>query len=218
MKSEFWLERWQKGEIGFHQPQFNNYLTQYWPQLDLPAAGRVFVPLCGKSLDMLWLRQQGHGVVGCELSDQAVLAFWEENDLECTCHPSSTHIRFQGDEIALLVGDYFQLTPADLAGVTAVFDRAALIALPPEMRPAYVEQMAQLLPSGAQMLLVTMEYPQQEMAGPPFSVPAAEVESLYTPHFEVELLESVSTLDDNPRFRQRGLTALQETVWQLQRR
>lgn len=218
MKGEFWLERWQKGEIGFHQPQVNGYLTQYWPQLGLLGTERVFVPLCGKSLDMLWLRQQGHSVVGCELSDQAVLAFWEENELECTCHPSATHIRFQGEGIALLVGDYFQLSTADLAGVTAVFDRAALIALPPEMRSAYVEQMARLLPEGAEMLLVTMTYPQQEMAGPPFSVSAAEVEALYAPHFEVELLESVSTLDDNPRFRQRGLTALQETVWKLRRR
>lgn len=218
MKQEFWLERWQKGEIGFHQAEFNGYLTRYWPQLGLSGGERVFVPLCGKSLDMLWLRQQGHGVVGCELSDQAVLAFWEENDLECTCHPAASHIRFQGDEIALLVGDYFQLTPADLAGVTAVFDRAALIAMPPEMRPGYVAQMARLLPSGAQMLLVTMEYHQHEMSGPPFTVAADEVEELYAPHFEVELLESVSTLDDNPRFRQRGLTALGEKVWRLRRR
>lgn len=217
MKSEFWLERWQKGEIGFHQPGFNGYLTRYWPQLGLAGGERVFVPLCGKSLDMLWLRQQGHGVVGCELSDQAVLAFWEENELECTCHPSTTHIRFQGDEIALLVGDYFQLTSSDLAGAMAVFDRAALIALPEEMRPAYVEQMARLLPSGAQILLVTMEYPQHEMAGPPFSVPAASVTELYGPYFEVQQLASAATLDDNPRFRQRGLTALDEKVWQLRR-
>lgn len=217
MKQEFWLERWQKGEIGFHQPEYNSYLIRYWPQLGVAEGERVFVPLCGKSLDMVWLRQQGQSVVGCELSDQAVLAFWDENDLECTCHPSTTHIRFQGEGIALLVGDYFQLTPADLAGVTAVFDRAALIALPEEMRPAYVEQMARLLPSGAQMLLVTMEYPQHEMAGPPFSVPAASVTELYGPHFEVQLLASISTLDDNPRFRQRGLSALEEKVWRLRR-
>ncbi len=217
MKGEFWLERWQRGEIGFHQPQFNNYLTEQWQQLGLTGSESVFVPLCGKSLDLLWLRQQGHTVVGIELSDQAVLAFWEENGLECLCLPAGPFINFQGDGISLLVGDYFQLTQAILKGVTAVFDRAALIALPPEMRSAYVAQMAELLPSGAQILLVTMEYPQYEMPGPPFSVPEAEVMALYGPHFEVQQLASLPTLDDNLRFRQRGLTALAETVWQMRR-
>lgn len=217
MKSEFWLERWQRGEIGFHQPQFNNYLTKQWQQLGLTGNESVFVPLCGKSLDLLWLRQQGHTVVGIELSDQAVLAFWEENSLECLCQPVGPFINFQGDGISLLVGDYFQLTQETLKGVTAVFDRAALIALPPEMRCAYVAQMAQLLPSGAQILLVTMEYPQYEMPGPPFSVPEAEVMAFYGPHFEVQQLASLPTLDDNLRFRQRGLTALVETVWQMRR-
>jgi thiopurine S-methyltransferase len=217
MKSEFWLERWQRGEIGFHQPQFNNYLTEYWQLLGLAGSETVFVPLCGKSLDLLWLRQQGHTVVGIELSDQAVLAFWEENALECLYQPAGAFINFQGDGISLLVGDYFQLTQETLKGVTAVFDRAALIALPPEMRPVYVEQMAQLLPSGAQVLLMTMEYPQHEMAGPPFSVAEAEVIALYSPHFEVQQLASFSTLDDNARFRQRGLTALTEKVWRLRR-
>lgn len=218
MKEAFWLERWQKGEIGFHQPEFNAYLTRHWPRLGLAGSERVFVPLCGKSLDMLWLRQQGHSVAGCELSDQAVLAFWEESGLECTCHPAAAHVRFQGDGIALLVGDYFQLTANDLAGTAALFDRAALIALPPEMRPAYVEQMARLLPLRARGLLVTMEYDQSQMSGPPFSVAAEEVRALYGPLFELELLESISILDENPRFRQRGLTALEEKVWQLRRR
>ncbi len=215
MNGEFWRERWQRGEIGFHQSQFNNYLTEYWQQLGLVGSEPVFVPLCGKSLDLLWLRQQGHTVVGIELSDQAVLAFWEENDLECVCQSAGAFINFQGDGIGLLVGDYFQLTQESLKGVMAVFDRAALIALSAEMRPAYVEQMAQLLPSAAQILLVTMEYPQHEMAGPPFSVPAAEVIELYGPYFEMQQLASFSTLDDNVRFRQRGLTALAETVWLL---
>ena len=218
MKHEFWLERWQKGEIGFHQPQFNSYLTQYWPELASAEGERVFVPLCGKSLDMLWLRQQGHDVVGIELSDQAVEAFWQENALDCCRETTGPFAAFRGEGITLLVGDYFQLTPGHLAGVTLVFDRAALIALPPEMRSSYVEQMAQLLPSGGQVLLVTMEYPQEEMAGPPFSVPEDEVRSLYSPHFEVNQLASTSTLDENPRFRQRGLTALQERVWLLRRK
>ncbi len=217
MKQEFWQERWQRGEIGFHQPQINRYLTQYWPQLSLTGVERVFVPLCGKSLDMLWLRQQGHEVVGIELSEQAVEAFWQENALECCRQPSGSFIDFQGDGIQLLVGDYFHLTPEALTGVAVVFDRAALIALPEEMRPDYVEQMARLLPSGTQMLLVTMEYPQQEMNGPPFSVSATEVHQLYTPYFEVQALASFATLDDNARFRQRGLTRLDERVWKLLR-
>lgn len=218
MKSEFWLDRWHKGEIGFHQQQFNSYLTEQWQQLGLAGSESVFVPLCGKTLDLLWLRQQGHQVMGVELSDQAALAFWEENGLECSCQPVGPFINFQGDGIGILVGDYFQLSAADLQGVNAVFDRAALIALPPEMRVAYVAHMAQLLPSGAQVLLVTMEYPQQEMDGPPFNVSVAEVETLYGPHFEVQPLAAFSVLDDNPHFRKRGLTALTERVWRLRRR
>ncbi len=218
MKSGFWLDRWQKGEIGFHQGQFNDYLTQYWQRLALTGSESVFVPLCGKSLDLLWLRQQGHSVIGIELSDQAVLAFWEENGLECSCQPAGGFINFQGDGIGLLVGDYFELTQARLNGVTAVFDRAALIALPPEMRAAYVAKMGELLPSGSQILLVTMEYPQQEMSGPPFNVSEAEVEALYGPCFEVEQLASVAVLEHNEHFRKRGLTALTERVWQLRRR
>ena len=156
MQREFWLERWQHNEIGFHQQTFNAHLQEYWKYLDIPPQGPVFVPLCGKSRDMLWLRAQGHPVVGVEISDLALRDFFAENQLR----PQHLHRPpfdiWQADGMRLLCGDFFQLTPADLGAIAAVYDRASLIALPPGMRPHYVEKLTGILPAQVEMLLVTM--------------------------------------------------------------
>jgi thiopurine S-methyltransferase len=215
MEPQHWLERWEKQQIGFHQAHVNMHLETFWPGSGIPPGARVFVPLCGKSLDMLWLRAQGHEVLGIEISPKAVADFFREQGLEPTVHKEARFERWQCDGLTLLVGDFFDLQPADLESVGAVYDRASLIALPPAMRADYARHMTTLKPAGAVTLLISMEYPQQQMQGPPFSVEEAEIRTLYEPHYAVERLLQLDVLGENPRFRQRGLTRLQEKVYRL---
>lgn len=215
MHADFWHERWQRNQIGFHQQSFNPYLQQYWPALGAAAGSRVFVPLCGKSGDMLWLRAQGHEVIGVELSPLAVAAFFEENGLAASVRTQGPFEVHEVDGLAIYCGDVFALAPDDLAGVDAMYDRAALIALPPAMRPVYAAKLRQLLPSGTRTLLVAIEYDQAEMDGPPFSVPETEVHALYASDCAIERLCADDILDAEPKFRDKGLTRLQEKVYAL---
>lgn len=217
MQPEFWHERWRAGQIGFHQSAVDRNLRRYWPMLNLGRGSRVFVPLCGKSLDMIWLRDQGHAVVGVELSATAVEAF-------CTEHGISPKQRVQGDfdicesaNLELLRGDFFALTPALLGDAAAVYDRAALISWASELRSAYVEHLAELVRSGTQMLLITLEYAQDQMSGPPFSVQGDEVRRLYSPNFKIEEIARGDILASEPRLRKRGVTELLEVCYHLVR-
>ncbi|MCX7626823.1 MAG: thiopurine S-methyltransferase [Methylophilaceae bacterium] len=215
MQPDFWHERWKNNQIGFHQHAINAHLRRFWPTLGAFPRSRAFVPLCGKSRDMVWLRDQGFEVIGVELSPLAVEAFFAENGLEATVTPRRDLTLYQAPGITLYCGDFFALNPTDLEMVGAVFDRAALIALPPEMRPGYARHMLKLLPPGARILLVTFEYDQREMPGPPFSVSENEVRKLFGDHCEVELLGSFDILAEESRFREKGLTALEEKVYRL---
>lgn len=215
MNPNFWHERWQRNEIGFHQQEINAHLQDYWAQLAIPAGGQVFVPLCGKSRDLLWLRARGHAVLGVEISSIAVRNFFAENALTPQVTRQGVFERYEADGLALLCGDFFDLTPAELQGVTGVYDRASLIALPPELRTRYAEHSAAILPTVAYTLLVTMEYPQDEMSGPPFAVREDEVHRLYDKRFTVACLFTKDILAENPRFRERGLSALAEKVYLL---
>ena len=212
MKKEFWLERWERKETGFHQNDFNPYLRQFWPDLHLAEGSAVFVPLCGKSLDMLWLSDQGHAVLGVELSAIAVQAFFSENGYSPQHDTSGKFDLCEAGGIRILCGDFFDLGKDDLKNVAAVYDRASLIALPPEMRERYVRHLVNILPPGTQILLVTVDYPQAEMQGPPFSVSSDEVEVLYREHAEVRVLAELDVLAQNPRFRERGLSRLRENI------
>ncbi len=215
MKKEFWLERWERAEIGFHQDAVNPYLLQYWPELQAAQGSEVFVPLCGKSLDMLWLRQQGHAVLGVELSPIAVRDFFAENGLALTHARAGQFDRCEAEGIRILCGDFFELSKQDMTQVSAVYDRASLVALPPQMRERYARHLAEILPSGTQVLLVTFDYPQAEMQGPPFAVSAAEVHSLYGPFADIRLLAQADVLEQNPRFKQRGVSRMEENVFLL---
>lgn len=215
MKKDFWLERWEREEIGFHQDEFNRYMCRYWPELGMAPGSEVFVPLCGKSRDMLWLKGQGHRVLGVELSAIAVQAFFEENGLAPRHDELGKFERCEADGISILCGDFFDLGREDLVNVGTVYDRASMIALPPQMRERYVRHLADILPRGAQLLLITMDYPQTEMQGPPFSVSADEVETLYREYAEVRLLAQLDVLEHNPRFQKRGLSRMQENVFLL---
>jgi thiopurine S-methyltransferase len=215
MEKEFWMERWDKREIGFHQDGINPYLSRYWSELNLARDSEVFVPLCGKSRDMLWLREQGHRVVGVELSDIAVRAFFEENGYIPRYDADERFKCCAADDVRLLCGDLFDLEKNDLAEVTAVYDRASLVALPVGMRERYARHLAGILPPATQMLLVTFDYPQDEMSGPPFAVTRDEVEKLYRDYAEINLLAQLDVLEQNPHFKARGLTALRENIFLL---
>jgi thiopurine S-methyltransferase len=215
MKNDFWLERWEREEIGFHQDEFNPYLRQYWQELHLARESVVFVPLCGKSRDLQWLNEQGHHVLGVELSAIAVQAFFKENGYTPQHDFRGKFDRYEVDGISILCGDFFDLSRGDLTNVGAVYDRASLIALPPEMRERYAHHLVSILPFATQILLITVDYPQPEMEGPPFSVSSGEVEALYRKHAEVRLLGQLEVLEQNQRFRQRGLSRLQENIFLL---
>ncbi|WP_025040251.1 thiopurine S-methyltransferase [Nitrosospira briensis] len=215
MEKDYWLERWKREETGFHQNEVNPYLCQYWQALHLAADSEVFVPLCGKSRDMLWLSEQGYAVLGVETSAVAVQAFFKENGYIPNQTSGESFDRYDASGVRILCGDFFDLSKHDLAKTNAVYDRASLIALPPEMRERYAGHLLSILPPAAQILLITLDYPQQEMAGPPFAVSANEVEALYHERFTIRLLSQLDVLAQEPRFEERGLNRLQESIFLL---
>ncbi len=215
MKKDFWHERWEKGEIGFHQEEINRHLRAYWRLLVLAPGSKVFVPMCGKSLDMVWLSEQGHEVLGVELSPTAVADFFKQFDHDPEKFSSGKFEGCKYNGINILCGDFFDLTRAQTAKVAAVYDRASLIALPPNMRHRYVLHLVEILPAETKILLITTEYPQAEMQGPPFSVTKGEIQALYSAHGQIEVIDHVDVLSENPRFRERGLSALEETIYMI---
>ncbi|MDH3526723.1 MAG: thiopurine S-methyltransferase [Gammaproteobacteria bacterium] len=215
MHPDFWHERWQANQIGFHQDEINPYLVRYWPGLATDTSGRVLVPLCGKSRDMIWLLDQGYSVLGVEISPIAVEAFFAEYNMTPTVRREAHCSRWAFDGLELLCGDFFALDRRDIGEVAAVYDRAALIALPPDMRPRYADQLASLLGKTTTGLLITLEYKQDEMNGPPFSVSDAEVEQLYGDRYTIERLCSSDVLEANQRFREQGVTRLTEQAFRL---
>lgn len=215
MDKNFWLERWEKAETGFHQDEINPYLRRHWPELKLAPGSVVFVPLCGKSLDMMWLRKQPHAVLGVELSPIAVKDFFSEYGMQPQELDSGKFDCMEADGIRLLCGDFFDLSKRELSNVSAVYDRASMVALPPAMRERYVKHLARILPSGCQILLITFDYPQEQMSGPPFAVTPDEVRALYGDVAKVWLRSQHDVLDQNPRFKQRGMTRLIESVFIL---
>ena len=218
MKATFWQERWERAEIGFHKQAIDIHLQQYWKRLELQAAQRVFVPLCGKSLDMLWLAGEGHPVIGVELSPLAVEAFFDENKLLPQRFQQGAFEVWEADEIRILNGNIFDLEPSHVSDCAGVYERASLIALPPAMRESYVRHLDSILPSGIQVLLVTMEYDQVLRPGPPFAVSETEVRTLYEPAYEVEVLNIHDALPKESPFRKQGLTELHEKWYRLSRR
>ena len=212
MDLKFWHEKWQKKEIGFHQEKINPHLIQFWKMLNISKGKRILAPLCGKSRDMLWLLSQGYPVVGVEVSSLAVEAFFHENNLRPTHIKRGKLIQWRCGELEILLGDFFDLQAADIGEVAGVYDRASLIALSGYLRERYVQRLADLLPQGSPTLLITVEYPEEEMKGPPFSVNGEEIKRLYEPHFKIKKLLEQDALADSPCFQERGLTRFMEMV------
>lgn len=217
MHHDFWHERWKTGQIGFHQSNVHPLLERWWPALGVPPRARVYVPLCGKSLDVAWLAGRGHRIVGSELSAIAIRDFFDSQSLEPARTTGGGFVRQIAGPYELLEGDALALTPEILGPVDAVYDRAALVALPPGMRAGYAESMARLVPPGVAMLLIAFEYPQEMKGGPPFSVEESEIRAKFGPAFDVAVLERVDILAQEPKFAEFGIPALHEIACRLTR-
>jgi thiopurine S-methyltransferase len=217
MKPDFWHQRWHDNQIGFHQPAPTPLLLKHWPSLGVPAGAKVFVPLAGKSLDMAWFAANGYRVLGVELSTLAIERFFAEHDLQPGIRDSKYGRHYAAGGIELVNGDAFGLDVDALRDCAAVFDRAALIALPPDMRVRYANELYAKLPVGCRGLLITLEYPQAERDGPPFSVPEAEVHALFGDHWSIDLRERRPIPPDHPGFVS-GVSKLDTAAYALQRR
>jgi thiopurine S-methyltransferase len=215
--NQHWLDRWQQDRIGFHEAGVNRHLQNWFPRFAPAPGGRVFLPLCGKAVDIHWIAQQGFEVIGVELSQIAIEAFFKENSLDFERSESARFGIYQAANITLLQGDFFDLNKADLTNCQLVYDRAALIAMEREDRPRYYDHMLSILPGGCDMLLITLEYDQAEMLGPPFSVATDEVLQRYRDAFAIQMLETNNIIEESPRWRKVGLSALQEAVFSLTR-
>jgi len=218
MEKAFWTERWKRRDIGFHQPHVHEQLKRFWPTLNLPVGSAIFVPLAGKSCDMVWLATQGHRVVGVELSDVAVREFFKDGGQIPDIRSDGPFDVFSAGPFNLYRGDFFETSVQMLSDVVAVYDRAALIALPPDLRERYAKKLASIIPSAAIIFLVALEYPENEMSGPPFSVTREEVERLYGDTFDIQVLEARDGLEASGNLRRRGVTRLEETAYVLRRR
>lgn len=216
MNPEFWQARWKEKRIGFNQPKVNPLLIKYFSDLKMATGSRIFIPLCGKSIDMIWLANQGFDMVGVELVESAVQEFFTENNISYTikAHDKSSNIKcyqgqLSGQTIALWVADIFMLSTNDVGRVDAVYDRAALIAMPAELRPQYSQQVIDLSQNAPQLLL-TLNYDQNERAGPPFSISHEQIQQYYSAHYQIQELEGKSsTLNAAPEM------AVTEHVWLL---
>lgn len=213
MDKEYWQQRWQCNEIGFNQSQPNVLMQRYFPEMNLKPGDRVFVPLCGKSIDMIWLAGQGYKVIGVELNEQACKAFFNENKIRFTLRAVGDFTVYQSDEVTLYSGDFFKLNKNLFDKIDAVYDRAALIALPFELRKLYSEHLTQLLKPDTKVLLITTDYDQKEMQGPPFSVSEAEVDELFKACFDVTQVYSKSVKDIPAHLKAKGLKQAIEQVY-----
>jgi thiopurine S-methyltransferase len=219
VQPDFWHERWRTGQIGFHQPGPHPCLERWWPTLQVAPGARVYVPLCGKSIDMVWLAVRGYRVVGSELSPLAVQEFFgEQHGGSAAIDQHGPFRRHSAGAFEILEGDALLLTPELLGPVHAAYDRAALVALPPPMREDYAASFAALMPTQSRTLLVAFEYAQPMRDGPPFSVEPDEIQRLYREQFRIRELERIDIIAESPKFAAAGLEALHEVVYSLTRK
>ncbi|MDO9381272.1 MAG: thiopurine S-methyltransferase [Hyphomicrobiaceae bacterium] len=218
MEPDFWIERWQRGETGFHQEAGNDLLAKHWPALGLAPGSTVFVPLCGKSVDMVRLAAQGHSVIGAELSPLAVQDFFSENALHAEIRKVGSFTVHTAGAISIWCGDFFALPFEATQDAAAVYDRAALIALPADMQVKYADKLRSLLPAGTPILLVSLTYPHGAIEGPPFATSRDQVDALFSATHDITILEERDGLETSPVLKQRGVSQLDEVVYVLRPR
>ncbi len=212
MEPTFWHNRWQTNQTGWHERAVNPLLITHFPSLEVPPGGRAFVPLCGKSLDLGWLLAQGYAVAGAELSELAVTQLFAELGMEPRISEVGQHKLFRGEKIDIFVGDLFELSREVLGPVDAVYDRAALVALPETMRVQYTTHLKSIT-SLAPQLVIGYEYDQTVVPGPPFSVTPDELHRHYNHEYTLTPLARI----DIPNGL-KGKCPATEHVWRLEKR
>lgn len=214
MKKEFWLEKWQNNQTGFHKEFTHPLLVEYIEKLNLSHGDTIFVPLCGKTIDMLWLNQQGFHVIGIELSPLAVKQFFAENELEFSKQKEENFVVYRYENITIYQGDFFEMSKDLLINVKAVYDRAALIALPDDLVGKYVDKMKELIAPHAKELLITLEFVKKlGPLGPPFTTSDAKVKKLMENYHSVELLQEVDIISREAKFKELGCEYVYERVY-----
>ncbi|OZI70816.1 thiopurine S-methyltransferase [Bordetella genomosp. 12] len=213
MEADFWLQRWREGQTGFHQARVTPLLQKYWPALEVPRSARVLVPLAGKTLDMVWLAEQGHEVLGVELSPLAIEQFFAEQGWSPRRWSSAYGEHYAAHGVEIICGDIFKLDREVLGQCQAAYDRAALVALPAAMRADYVRHVYGQMPASHRGLLLTLDYPQNEMEGPPFALDESQVLALYGAG--ARLIDRRDILAKEPKFAARGVSRLDTLVFRL---
>jgi thiopurine S-methyltransferase len=207
MDKKFWLEKWDKSEIGFHEKKGNQFLVEFFSELNLKKGDTIFIPLCGKTRDIAWLLSNKYHIIGAELAEIAIIQLFAELELKPQIVELDKFKQYSAKNIDIYVGDIFELTCEMLEAVDAVYDRAALVALPEKNRKKYTSHLMKIT-NKAPQLLITFEYNQEEMEGPPFSINSEEVNRHYAGSFQLKLLKS-----SNLRGGIRGKYPANESVW-----
>ena len=212
-----WIQRWKDNKIGWHGDKPNSKLIEFVSCLQLNPGDTVFVPLCGKSKDMIYLAQQGYKVIGVELSALAAEQFFTDNKIAYQISQEKSFEVYASDNITIYSGDFFKLTKHQLAAVVAVYDRAALIALPAGLRVKYAQHLYSIIVKGCRMLLLTLNYPQSKISGPPYAVNKDEVASLYNDGFECQLLQCFNDIKNEPKFQRANVDFIEKATYCLRK-
>ncbi len=212
MDANFWLQRWAENNIAFHQSAANPLLIKYFKELSLAKGSRIFLPLCGKTLDISWLLAHGYRVAGAELSKIAIEQLFVELGVKPTISKIGQIEHYSAKDIDIFVGDIWDLSSKMLGLVDATYDRAALVALPAAMRDRYTTHLTDITNKVPQ-LLICYEYDQSLAAGPPFSISKTEVYQHYQDIYDLTLIASTSVPNGL-----KGKCPAQEHVWLLKNR
>ena len=212
-----WIQRWKEGKIGWHRQQPNSKLIEFIDCLQLEEGDEVFVPLCGKSADMIYLLDRGYRVIGVELSTLAAEQFFDENKLEYSIRHSGKFSIYSADSIQIYCGDYFELDSEHLKSVVGVYDRASLVALPVELRVKYAAHLYSIISNDCRVLLLTLNYPQLQISGPPFAVNQEEVLSLYEKGFDCQQLQCFNDIENEPKFQRANVDFIEKATYCLRK-
>ncbi|RIX41529.1 MAG: thiopurine S-methyltransferase [Rhodocyclales bacterium GT-UBC] len=213
--NELWQQSWRDRKLDFHQKVVNPHLVRFWERLALPAESAIFVPLCGKSLDIVWLAAQGYRVIGVELSPLAVRAFFKENRMQASRRPMGRFTCWENGRISILCGDFFELSAANLGDIAAVFDRASLTALATDIRAAYLGHLRRIVPAACKIMLLTTEEPEEGESLDQEFAAAEEVSTLYREHFDMDLAHVESFFEADPDSATGGQVRVEHKVYLL---
>ncbi len=212
-KHAYWHAKWQQGDVKFHQAAPHSLLLRYFSALNLSPGSHVLVPLCGKSEDLFWLAEQGMNVTGVELSEIAAKEFFEAHNIKPSITTKKEFVCYENKNIKIVCGDFFKITSPMLGPIDAIYDRAALIALPESLRQPYAQHLIELSQAKLNMLLITIFTHSQTVSGPPFSVDDAKVQSLYQPFFDIKLLHTEKKQEISAHLVQKGWDEMIEQAY-----